>query len=123
MEKFEAIKNQFREVVLRLNEVLAQEKNTFIRDSAIKRFEFTFDLSWKLIKAYLEEIHGIICASPKKCFREAYKQGLVEYDTIWLEMTDERNQISHMYKEELAEELYKKLPNFLTYFQELLQKI
>jgi len=99
MTKLEALKSQFQKAVSRLEEVLKQDKNEFIRDSAIQRFEFTFDLSWKLIKAFIEDEHGIICASPKNCFREAYKLNIIKYDDFWIEMTNMRNQTVHTYKE------------------------
>ena len=123
MTKIEALSQQFERAILRLDEVLRLEKNEFMRDSAIKRFEITFDLSWKAVKAYLEEIKGIPCASPKGCFREAYRQGLLEYDEFWLEMTDLRNQAVHIYKEELAEQIYRVLPRALSYFQRLSSKL
>ncbi|PYV87138.1 MAG: nucleotidyltransferase [Acidobacteria bacterium] len=113
MTKIEALSQQFERAILRLDEVLRLEKNEFMRDSAIKRFEITFDLSWKAVKAYLEEIKGVPCASPKGCFREAYRQG----------MTDLRNQAVHIYKEELAEQIYRVLPRALSYFQRLSSKL
>ena len=123
MTKFEAIYKQFKNAIERFDEVLKKEKDAFMRDSAIKRFEFCFDLSWKLIKAFLEEKKGIICNSPKGCFREAYKQGFIEYDDFWIEMTDMRNQTSHTYNEENADTIYNQLPQTLCRFQELLKSI
>ncbi|MEO0084723.1 MAG: HI0074 family nucleotidyltransferase substrate-binding subunit [candidate division WOR-3 bacterium] len=123
MSKLEAIIKDFQDAITALEHALKQEKNEFIRDSAILRFELAFDLSWKALKAYLEEFHGLICASPKKCFREAYKQGLLEFDNIWIEMTDARNEIAHLYKESLADELFQKLPKFLENFKKLLNLI
>ncbi|MFH1727806.1 MAG: HI0074 family nucleotidyltransferase substrate-binding subunit [Pseudomonadota bacterium] len=120
MTKLEAIKQQLNKAVNRLDDVLKQDKTEYMRDSAIQRFEFTFDLSWKMLKTYLEDIHGIISNSPKATFREAYKQELLEYDEIWLEITDARNQIAHMYKEKLANELYDKLPLYLKSFKRLI---
>jgi hypothetical protein len=50
MTKLDALKNQYQKAVKRLDEILKEEKSDIVRDSAIKRFEFTFDLSWKLLK-------------------------------------------------------------------------
>lgn len=123
MEKDEALLGQFGRAVKRLDEVLRKEKDEFIRDSAIKRFEFTFDLSWTALKAVLKERMGIVCTSPKDCLREAYKQGLIKYDDAWLAMVDLRNETAHTYKEEMAEKVYAKLQPALNLFQELLQNL
>lgn len=121
MTKFEALKKQYSAAVDRLEEVLKKKKSDVIRDSAIKRFEFCFDLSWKVIKAFLEEEKGIICASPKDCFRQAYGSGLIEYDEFWLKMTDWRNEAVHTYSEKFADAFYKKLAQTLKCFR-LLEK-
>ena len=75
MTKLEAITKQFREALSRMEEILAEEKTTIIRDAALKRFEFTFDLVWKTMRAFLEEKKGVTCISPKECIREAFRQG------------------------------------------------
>ncbi len=46
---------QFERAVDRISDALAQERNDYIRDAAIQRFEFTFELAWKTLKAFLEE--------------------------------------------------------------------
>src|SRR3989338_5041108 len=102
--KFETIRDEYQEAVIGLEEVLKKPKDEFMRDSAIKRFEFTFDLAWKTIKAFLED-KGLSCTSPVSCFKEAYHQGLIEYD------------------EKLAEEVYAALPNILEVFRKLLDSL
>ncbi len=82
MTKLEALTVQFRSAVQRLQEVIAMPKNQIVRDSAILRFEIALDLSWKVLKNYLEDVHGILCASPKGCYREAFKLGILEYEEM-----------------------------------------
>ena len=123
MTKLEATIKQFENALTRLREVLAVSKNDIARDSAIQRFEFTLDLSWKMIKAFLEDRKGIICVSPKECFREAYRQGLIEYSDEWIKFVDMRNETVHTYKEEVAERIYAQLPDTLKYFEILLAVI
>lgn len=123
MTKLEAIIQQFEQALERLKDALKQEKNEFMRDSCIQRFEFTFDLAWKAMKAHLSEKDGILCSSPKKCIREAYKQGLIDYEKIWLDLTDARNLTSHSYNQETADEIYAMLPESLDHFDKLLKKL
>jgi len=114
-----AITEQYKKALLKLEEILKVEKSEIVRDSAIQRFEFTFDLAWKAIKVFLEENKGIICRSPKDCLREAYQQGIIKYDDFWMEMVDLRNETAHTYKEETADKVYVLLPKIIEKFQEL----
>mgnify|MGYP001575611545 FL=1 len=122
MTKSQALQQQFNDALKRFEEVLQEEKTDFIRDSAIKRFELVFDLAWKALKAFLEK-RGVKCVSPRTCFREAYHQGLIEYDEIWMKMVDERNYTAHVYKEVLAERIYKELPEALSAFKKLAEAL
>lgn len=99
------------------------KETAIIRDSAIQRFEFTLDLSWKVLKTYLEDQKGVICKSPKECFREAYKQGVIEYEDDWLKLVDLRNETSHTYNEEYAKAIYKELPAAAEHFTVLLKAV
>lgn len=122
MSKLSILIKQFSKALGRFEMVLnATMDHEIVRDSAIQRFEFTLDLAWKAVKAYLEEEKGILCYSPKECFREAFHQGMIEdYDVFWLSMVDLRNQTVHTYDEELAERVFVQLPGTISYFKQLL---
>lgn len=123
MSKFEAITQQLSQAISRLEEVLKLKASDVIKDSAIQRFEFSLDLAWKTLKAYLEEKNGILVNSPKEAFREAFRQGLIEYEENWLTMVDLRNQTVHTYNQDLADKIYSLLPQFLPLFKSLLSKL
>jgi len=95
-ETASAIQQEFDAALKRLSEGLAKEKTPEVRDAAVLRFEIAFELAWKLMKAVLYEHHGIECRSPKGCVREAYQQGLIEYNDYWLTIVDKRNRLIHI---------------------------
>lgn len=123
MTKLEAQIKQFAQALGRLKEALSLPQSDIVRDSAIQRFEFTLDLAWKAVKTYLEDKKGVICASPKECFREAYRQGLVQYDDVWIQLIDLRNETVHTYNEETAERIYSQLSGAVKRFEELLSRL
>lgn len=102
----------------RLDEILKDEKNVKNRDSAIQRFEFTIELAWKCIQKFLRG-QEIICRSPKECLKEAFKFELVEDDTKWIEMFEDRNLTAHTYDEKMAEKVYGRLSGYLEIFKKL----
>lgn len=123
MTKLQAQIQQFGQAINRLEEALDEPASAIVRDSAIQRFEFTLDLAWKTTKTVLEEKFGVVCASPKDCFREAYRQKLIEYDNYWLDLVDRRNETVHTYNEEKAQEIYKELPRALENLKGLYQNL
>jgi nucleotidyltransferase substrate binding protein (TIGR01987 family) len=123
--KEEKLKEQvalLRRAVARLASALAQPKDEFVRDSAIQRFAFTFELSWKTLKTYLE-LQGLEARSPRAAIREAFATGLLPEDPGWLAMVELRNLTSHTYEEELAEQVYAALPQALARFEALLSRL
>ena len=108
-----------------LSEILSLPVSVIVRDASIQRFEYSFESSWKLLKGYLYKVEGLICNSPKECFREGFKVGVlsVEETETSLVMTDDRNLTSHTYIEPIAEAIYRKLPSYLAVMQSLLENI
>ena len=77
-------------------------------DGTIKRFELCYELSWKIIKLYLEDL-GIICKNPKECFKQAKINNLIEDESVWMEMIETRNQLIHEYSLEFSRETFEKI--------------
>jgi nucleotidyltransferase substrate binding protein (TIGR01987 family) len=101
----------------RLEGALAQPVNEFVRDSAIQRFEFTFELFWKSLKAYAEE-SGLEAYSPRDSVRTAFQLGVIQEHPDWFRMLEDRNLTSHTYNEATAETIYSHLPAYLRLIRE-----
>lgn len=108
--------------ITRLEEAVKLKKTDIVRDSAIKRFELCFDLAWKNIQIYARN-EGMDCHSPRGCIKTAFQLNLIEYDDRWLEMLEDRNLTVHMYKENIAEEVYGRLPSYIFLLKGLIQKL
>ena len=118
----EPIWASYEKSLKRFEEVIGQPKTTITRDAAIQRFEFTSELAWKSLQKFLRE-QKIICRSPKECLAEAFKFGLIADDELWLKVLEDRNLTVHTYNEEVADEVYERLPNYLPLFEELNNKL
>jgi len=125
MEKLKERLVSCQRALATLDEALKMPFSIIVHDGSIQRFEFSFEASWKLLKAYLEQHEGIICNSPKSCFREALRVGLLPAtDTeTCLAMTDDRNLTAHTYIEAIARHIYCRLPAYLPVMQSLAAQI
>jgi len=111
--------------VTRLEEVLDRQpdKARFIIDATIQRFKFTFELFWKVAKALLA-MQGCIVIFPKETVCAAYGAGwLDDDDQVWLDMLEDCNLSSHVYKEEVADQIYKRIQTYLPVFQKALVQL
>ena len=77
-------------------------------DASIQRFEFCIELFWKALKRLLFDL-GQEATYPKEILREAYQGHLIDDELQWLAMLADRNQTSHTYNEELADQIYEKI--------------
>ena len=100
----------FRDAFAALKEALAQPKNSFIRDSVIQRFEFTYELGWKAMKLWLEG-KEIDVRNARDTLKEALEQGLIRDGNGWSELHRARNLTSHTYDVALAEQVYEIIAN------------
>ena len=87
-----------------------------MRDSLIQRFEFCVDLFWKYIKKYLEEIVKTSSPinGPAPVIKVACNANLITPidSELALNMFKSRNLTSHIYKEEVADQISKDIPKY-----------
>jgi nucleotidyltransferase substrate binding protein (TIGR01987 family) len=92
--------------------------NTFIRDSVIQRFEYTFELSHKLLRRFLSETESSRAEISEMLFNELIrlgcKRGLLLNDLeTWDKYRKSRNLTSHNYDEFNAESIALIIPVFI----------
>lgn len=86
----------------------------------IQGFEFTHELAWNVLKDYLEEQGFVGIIGSRNATREAFKNELLSDGQVWMDMIKARNQTSHTYNTELAEEIAKDiLTRFFPAFAEM----
>ena len=108
-----------RKAVERLSEGILElqaNQSSIVRDGIIQRFEFTTELAWKAAREYLMDQGFVDINSPKSVMKEAFSYGLITDDKIWVQLLNDRNLTSHIYKDEIADEICERI--IKTYFQE-----
>ncbi len=80
------------------------------RAGIIQLFEILFELSWKLMKDYLEA-QELIVKSPREAIKQAFQIGLIEDGHIWVDGLADRNLTVHTYDEKLAEKMINDIVN------------
>jgi nucleotidyltransferase substrate binding protein (TIGR01987 family) len=95
------------------------------RDSVIKRFEFSYDLTWKFLKTYLEITFSITALSPKKVFRECFDQNILDEQETqqFLDMVDDRNLTAHTYSEDMSEQISLRIISYYETMHTALKRI
>lgn len=90
---------------------------------AIQFFEMCCELSWKLMKDYLEEQGYTDVASPRAAIKQAFNSGLITDGHSWLKLLVDRNLSTHVYDEETADRIYQMASvEYYPLFAELYQK-
>ncbi|MBI4556836.1 MAG: nucleotidyltransferase substrate binding protein [Candidatus Hydrogenedentes bacterium] len=93
----------------RLKEALeVPADNTLAIDGTIQRFEFVIELFWKAFKRLLAA-EGTITRTPRESLRAAFEAHWIQNESVWLEMLDDRNLISHLYHEALARKVHARI--------------
>ena len=114
--------SSFEQAVARLEEGLARfardPADTQIRDGLIQRFEFTYELSHKMLKRFL----AAVSATPERydsvafadLIRDGSAAGLLHEDwSAWRRYRDMRATTSHTYREAAALAVVADIPAFL----------
>ena len=71
----------------------------------IQFFEMSFELSWNLVKDYLEEQGFVDVKSPRTALKKAFEIGIIENGHDWMDLIIDRNLIAHTYDEQKATEM------------------
>lgn len=94
-----------------------------LRSGAVKHFEFTYELCWKLMQRWLEFNQGQTDAdglSRRELFRRAAEHQLISDPLLWWQFHEARNLTSHTYNEPAAQKVLAAVADFIVEAKRLL---
>lgn len=77
----------------------------------IQAFEFTHELTWNVLKDYFAFQGNPDITGSRDASRKAFRRGLIQEGDGWMEMIKSRNQSSHTYNQEVADDISEKIIN------------
>lgn len=125
---FQSLEKAIAQLDAGLMESQATPESELLRDGVIQRFEYTYELSWKMLRRYLEvtlpnpdEVDGM---SFQTLIRTGSEQGLLlsGWDR-WVNYRKARGTASLVYDGEKAREVFGVVPEFLQEAKYLLGKL
>ena len=85
-----------------------------IKNGQVQKFEYTFELFWKLLKKFLLVFRGVDVNSPKLVLKESFDSGLLDEKVFGIlnDALIARNSLSHIYNENYFEKIHSRLPEY-----------
>ena len=115
LSRWEQRLESYHKALSRLAEIVNASKlralNDFERDGLVQRFEFTHELSWKLMKAYAEYQGYDDIGGSRDATRKAFEMNLIPDGQIWMDMIKSRNETSHNYNGDIASDVVDNILN------------
>jgi nucleotidyltransferase substrate binding protein (TIGR01987 family) len=125
-----AISQLEKSIAFATSEMAKNDNGLFeqFRNSVIQCFEFTYELSHKMLKRYLEKTAAnpeeIDLSTFQNLIRIGNEKGLLRSDwTVWRDYRHARSNSSHTYDGNKAEAVYHIAADFLAEAQYLYQKL
>jgi len=125
---FQSLQRAIAQLDAGLKESQASPESELLRDGVIQRFEYTYVLSWKMLRRYLEVTlpnpEEVDAMSFQTLIRTGSEQGLLlsGWDH-WVNYRKARGTTSHVYDGEKAREVFGVVPEFLQEAKYLLGRL
>ena len=104
-QRFALALKHFEQALERLREVVALPEDDIVRDSMIKRFEFSFEAGWKAAYRWLRARGIDADEAAYVVIPLAFKHRLIVDEAGWGAMRKARNQTAHTYDQDLARQV------------------
>ncbi len=122
------LKNSFNTLKECYNDYTLQQDTklkNYIKDSCIKRFEYTYETSKKIMNKFLKKEYDKTEKelSINNIFREMYAIGLIKNFENWVDYREKRNLTSHEYCVEKIDTIIDIVPAFIDDTEYLIKHI
>ena len=122
-KRLHQVKKDFERALGALEKGVAEARTELEIDGVIQRFEFTFELSWKFLRVYLEN-EGILVNTPRSCMKEAFRLRLLDKEEEGLRMLDDRNDSVHLYDKAASREIFERVRStYVNLLKDMLERV
>ena len=106
-ERFKQRFNNFEKAYKLLKQACEKnpdELSDLEQEGVIQRFEYTYELVWKMLKDYLEYSGNVnlVEFTPRNVFKEAFASKIINDGQVFIDMMLSRNFLSRCYEREKA---------------------
>jgi len=119
-----SLKNALNVAIPASLEAMPEDQQEVIKAGVIQNFEFTYELCWKFMKRWLEVNIGtayVEGVTRRELFRLSVENKLIKDVDQWMEYHDARNETSHTYDQDTADDIFQVAQTFFSDAFELLQ--
>lgn len=108
-----------------LNLQQSERIKTYVKDSCVKRFEYTYETAKKIMNKFLKKEYDKTESelSINNIFREMYGLGLIQNFENWVNYREKRNFTSHEYNITLTYSIIDVIPNFIKDTEYLIENL
>ena len=97
----------FKKAYLKLKEFVDTDNGTEKdRGAIINAYQYTFELFWKTLQKYMQQLEMLDELGPGSVIRTAFQYQIIDNGPKYMDMLKDRNLITHTYKEDVAEDIY-----------------
>lgn len=122
-----SLEKAFNSLVKAIKRSQSEPADEELRDAVIQRFEYTYELSWKMMKREMEKNASSPDEIDKMSFRDLFRiaaeKGIISEPEHWFDYREKRNITSHAYDSEKAREVYKSALVFISDVKNLLEEL
>jgi nucleotidyltransferase substrate binding protein (TIGR01987 family) len=86
-----------------------EEVDDLLKDGMLRRFEYTHEFAWKVMKEYAASKGNTKIKGPKDATREGLKMGLIEDEGEWMDMLTTRNEILSLDSDKSSIDIFEKI--------------
>ena len=106
----------------KIGDNLLKEELNFMPNNLIESYE-TFELFWKTLQKYMEQLEMLDELGPGSVIRTAYQYEIIDDGHKFMAMLKDRNLITYTYKEDVAEDIYLNIKNeYIETTEEFIEK-
>ena len=97
-----------------------------LRAGVVQNFEVAYEQTWKMMKRWLElnanpiEVDGV---TRRQLFRLCHENRLIDDVDVWMAFHKSRNETSHTYNAETADDVFSVAKSFLPAAQDVFSRI